>query len=585
MKKRLFGLFLVLVILTSHFAGCTTENSASSSNDASTEEQISTQAEESPNISEEEISIATPEKSSSILEDSAIEAAAAEQMPEDYVLPINEEAVQISVFYPMRSGTHPSKTDEKAVFWHRLQEYLGYEITWTEPYQSAASEQFNLTIASGDFPNIVFESLIAMTGSVYTGGYDLAVDEDVYLDLTPYLESYAPHYNYLLQDPNIYNDIVTEEGHIVPFATINSELAKTGMGPVINKEYWEATGLELPTTIDELHEVALAMKNNGVASPLAVSAEGDIIEGLVSQAMGASFEGIPIIENSTGELILDVTTDETRAYIELFRQWFSEGLLDPDFASISEMDFTPFNNGTVGTASGMGFMLDSYYDLYGVYQQPLPIIHGEGLEDGQVLLDRWPTSLVNSMPGIALTTSCEDDDVIEACMRMCDFFYSDEGFIVCNYGWEEGETYEIVDGQPVPNDFFNERDPELDVANKSLYTSDGDFGYVYPNFNFDVGSETMIEASELWTLPEDQPNALYTTLPENMKLNAEETAQVASLLTDLQTYAESTVLLWMTAQTELNDASWNEFVSRCESMNLDQILKVYTGAYERYTSA
>ena len=162
------------------------------------------------------------------------------------------------------------------------------------------------------------------------------------------------------------------------------------------------------------------------------------------------------------------------------------GALDPDFASISEMDFTPFNNGTVGTASGMGFMLDSYYDLYGVYQQPLPIIHGEGLEDGQVLLDRWPTSLVNSMPGIALTTSCEDDDVIEACMRMCDFFYSDEGFIVCNYGWEEGETYEIVDGQPVPNDFFNERDPELDVANKSLYTSDGDFGYVYPNFNFDV---------------------------------------------------------------------------------------------------
>ena len=67
-----------------------------------------------------------------------------------------------------------------------------------------------------------------------------------------------------------------------------------------------------------------------------------------------------------------------------------------------------------------------------------------------------------------------------------------------------------------------------------------------------------------------------------MKLNAEETAQVATHLTDLQTYVESTVLLWMTGQTELTDSSWQEFVDKCDSMKLDDILEVYTGAYERY---
>lgn len=188
------------------------------------------------------------------------------------------------------------------------------------------------------------------------------------------------------------------------------------------------------------------------------------------------------------------------------------------------------------------------------------------------------------MPGIALTTACLDDDLVEPCMRLCDFFCSDKGFLVGNYGWEEGETYEIVDGKPLPNDFFNQRDPDLDVANKSLYTSDSDFGYVYPNFNFDIGSETMIEASKLWTLPEDQPSALYTSLPENMKLNAQETNQISSMLTDLQTYVESTVLLWMTGQSELDDAAWDTFVSRCQSMNLEEILAVYTEAYERYIS-
>lgn len=578
MRKTLLSLCLALTMLLSLLAGCGEETTSAASSIPEPSQAEAAAPVEAPEPS------AAPEPAPAEVPSAEEPDVPEAQMPEDYTLPLNETPVELTAFYPMRAGTHPSKSDDKAVFWRRNQENLGYDITWVEPYQSAASEQFNLVIAAGDFPHIVFESMIAMSGSAYTGGYDLAVDEDVYLDLTPYLEEYAPHYNYLLQDPGIYNDIVTEEGRIVPFATINSETAKTGMGPVVNKEYWEATGLPLPTSVDELYELAKAMKANGVAAPLAVSAEGEITEGLVSQAMGASFVGQPIIDNATGELILDVTTDETRAYIELFRQWFSEGLLNPDFASISEMDFTPFNNGTIGTSSGMGFMLDSYYDMYGVYQQPLPILHGEGLEDGQILLNSWPASLVSAMPGIALTTACLDDDLVEPCMRLCDFFYSDQGFLVGNYGWEEGETYEIVDGKPIPNDFFNERDPDLDVANKSLYTADSDFGYVYPNFNFDIGSGTMIEAAELWTLPEDQSAALYTSLPENMKLNAQETNQISSMLTDLQTYVESTVLLWMTGQNELNDQTWGDFVSRCQSMNLDEILAVYTEAYERYTS-
>ena len=580
--KKYFALILALAMILSLFTGCggdTAEVSAAPASEASTVSAPEAPVEEAPEAPVEE-PVSAAEAS---LEEVAVDPGV--QKPEEYELPLYEEPVEISVFYPVRSGTHPSKSSELQVFWTRLQENLGYKISWTEPYQSAASEQFNLVIAAGDFPHIVFESLIAQQGSAYTGGYDLAVEEEVYLDLTPYLEEYAPHYNYLLQDPGIYNDIVTEQGRIVPFATVNSVAAKTGMGPVVNKEYWEATGLELPYTVDELHELALAMKNNGVEKPLAVTAEGSIVEGLVTQAMGASIAGTPIIDNATGELILDVTTPETRAYIELFIEWYQEGLLDKDFTSITEMNFTPFNSGSVGTSSGMGFMLDSYYDFYGVYQQPLPVLHGEGLEKGQVLLKSWPASLVSAMPGIALTTACEDDDLIEPCMRLCDFFYSDEGFLVCNYGWVEGETYERdANGNPIPNEFFNDRDPDLDVAYKSLYTSDSDFGYVYPNFNFDVGSETMMEAAECWTVPDDQPSALYTTLPENMKLNAEESSQISTLLADLQTHTETTILLWMTGQTELSDESWETFVADCEAMSLDEILEVYTGAYERYTS-
>jgi hypothetical protein len=39
----------------------------------------------------------------------------------------------------------------------------------------------------------------------------------------------------------------------------------------------------------------------------------------------------------------------------------------------------------------------------------------------------------------------------------------------------------------------------------------------------------------------------------------------------------------MTGQTDLTDATWNDFVSNCQSMGLDDILAAYTSAYERYT--
>lgn len=574
MKKRLLILLTVLAMMLSLMAGCASKTEETAPAEESSAAQESAPAEESVPAEEE---VPAEGEEAAPVEDVV-------EKPAEYDMPFYEEPAEISIFYPTRSGSHPSKSSDVTVFWKRLVDNLGYSITWTEPYQSTALEQFNLTIASGEYPNIVFESLLAQSGSAYTGGYDLAVEEEVYMDLTPYLEEYAPHYNYLLQDTTIYNDIVTDSGRIVSFATINSEASKTGMGPVINKEYWEATGLELPDTIEKLHDVGVAMRDNGVKAPLAVTAEGSIVESLVSQAMGASFSGALLIDNASGELILDATTDQTRSYIELFNEWYNEGILDKDFLSITEMDFTGFNNGDIGTASGMGFMIDSYYDTYGVYQQALPVIHADGLGEKELLLASWPSSPVNSMPGIALCTSCEEEDVVEACMKLCDFFYSDTGYLAANYGWVEGETYEMVDGKAMPLPFFDERDADLGIANKSLYTSDGDFGYVYPNFNFDTGTETLVTASELWTVPEDQPNSIYTSLPSNMKLTADESDSIGSSYTDLQTHIESTVLKWMVGEAELTDASWDEFVATCQSLDLDKIIEVYTGAYERYIS-
>lgn len=50
-------------------------------------------------------------------------------------------------------------------------------------------DQFALLIAGGDWPDIAVGGI-----RYYTSGSEAAVEDDVFFDLSPYLEEYAPDY-------------------------------------------------------------------------------------------------------------------------------------------------------------------------------------------------------------------------------------------------------------------------------------------------------------------------------------------------------------------------------------------------------
>lgn len=162
-----------------------------------------------------------------------------------------------------------------------------------------------------------------------------------------------------------------------------------------------------------------------------------------------------------------------------------------------------------------------------------------------------------------------------------DWFYSDEGAEISNYGWVEGETYDVVDGEKRINEFYGLRD-ENNNANRGLYTTDLDFGLVYINIATEVYTDKQMAAVKAWTPDPEYPKAIYYGLPTAAALTSEESEAVTTLLSDLSTYVETTVMRWYHLDDELNDDTWNTFVSTCEGMHLDEILETYTAAYERY---
>ena len=582
--KRYFSLLLVLALIAGLLAGCGAQADAPVSEQAesaSVQEAAEPQAADEP--AEESPEEAAGSEEDSVLEESALEAEPLYEKV-DYELPLFPEQATISLFYVLRGamggGYTPSKDSEESIFWSRVQETLNVDLVFTEPSEAAASETYNLMIAGGDMTDLICENNLAGMGQTcaYNGGYDKAIADEVYLDLLDYID-YAPNYAYyIMNDPDNKKVALTDEGHLPAFYQVYNETGLNNMGEVVNTDMLDETGMDIPDTVDGWVEVLEKMKNNGVPYPMEVSYSGSIMQNSFQSAIGATLDTTLLIDNATGDLVLGVISDESRRYMELFIDCNRKGLMDPDWINTPMMNFSPFLSSETATRSCMASELSTFYDYYGIHIEACPIVHRDGFGDKETAIDAATQSTISAMGAMVVTTDCED---IEAAMTFMDWFYSDEGADCGNYGFVEGELYEVVDGKKQINDTYEAKN-EGNVALKSIYTHDGDFGLIYPNMRYAVADELAKKAYDLWATGDSTESAIYTSLPTTVALTADEAEQITTHLGDLDTYIDTTVFAWLNLGTELNDQTWEEFVTNCKNFDLDEILSVYTAAYERY---
>ncbi len=585
--KKLLAIILACAMAMALLAGCGSTTEAPADSAVQTESTEEGTREESPAAEPAETEDAEePAEAEDSEEDAEAEDAAPEESPYEkvsYELPLFEETKEFSVFYPLRKGgggsTMPTRDSEDYPFWARLQENLNVDLTFREPMDDVAATQYNLMVASGDLTDLVFESIISTTSCAYTAGYDKAIEDDIYINLMDYIE-YAPNYAYyaLGNEANA-KVIVTDDGNIGAFMKIFSEPEKTNIGLTAHKSYLDDTGLPMPETVDDWMEVFASMAANGVKYPCDVNVSGQIQNGAFARAMGACLDTAFLVDAETGGLVFGPTTEETKEYIELFIEISEKGWMDPDWFNFMGMENPLFVDGSIATCTQIGQRLESLSTEYGFDLEPCPVVHREGYGPGELAIGEVAYPLASSGGGIAITTACED---IEGAMTLIDWTYSDEGAELCGYGWIEGETYEIIDGQKRINDFYQATNEVYTFGNKTLYTSDRDFGYVHPNLSYYVARDLQKLANDRWTPVSDNASAIYMNLPGSVRLNSDESSELTTLISDLQTYIQSTFYGWMCGTTPYSDSAWDEFVSNCQAMSLSDIQEGYEAAYQRY---
>lgn len=569
MKKhtKFFAMLLVLSMMVMALSACGSGTSAA---------EPSTQEIGAPETTEavQETTVAEPEPADAEApEEAAVEESVEgpEETPEPVVieLPIVEEPVTYSMWTTLHPAYMMYVTDlADLLVWSTISERTGINFDFTAVSGITASDSFNLMMAGADYTDIITEM------DLFSDGIDAAIEQDILVDVAGEVEEYAPTYwDMVKSDPTAYLTLVTDSGAVGTIAALRGDTISTDMnGIMIRGDWLKEFDMDDPDTMEDIHAyLTTAKETNGAVSQF--SADG--LDGTILTSFNLDGNSGYIVKDGTVSSIYQ--ENSFRDYLETARDWYKEGLIDPDFYSIDDItenaskvangQYSMCSNSAQGISRITQFVSDpdSTIELY-----PVAYIsaNGEEIHVGQT------SPLITDKDCWAFTTAC--DDVVPL-VKLVEYMYSDEGYLLYNYG-VEGETYTLADdGTPEWTDMMvNNPDYAFDIM-EYLYataTIPGARDYSREAFNF---SENELRCMEVYG---NMTDGAYN-YPTYAVMTGDESTKYSALSSDLETYTESAILAFITGQEELNDSSYNDFISTVQNMGIEEMVAIKQAAYDR----
>ena len=486
--------------------------------------------------------------------------------------PIQNKEGKLTYFTTLREnirttyGTYSETPLAKHLF-----EVMGIDVEYIHPNSQSTISVLNVFIASGTVPDI-----IEFTWNNYPGGPEKAMDDGVVLPLNDYIQAYAPNYSrYLTENPDIVKMVTTQSDRHYGFPLIREdESLYTFMGPFIREDWLSKLSLPIPETISDWEAVLTAFKNE-LNVPIPFST--DIYEYDVTGAFCGAFGVVPGFYVEDGIVKHGALSDGYFEFLQLFRRWYENGLLDPNFGR-REVSYIPDImlegklGSTVQTAgSTMGKIQelaiaagDNEFHLVGT---PYPVLNrGERPKFGHT-----------SFPVISTAISAASNNKELAC-KFLDFGYSDEGKLVYNFGIPD-ESYTMVDGHPKYTDvILNNPDYPVNVA-MSFYIKSNDQGpfiqmkdYLTQYYK----TPELKQALSLWL----ETDAVKHIIPE-IGFSAKDSLATYDSLTQLDTYTKDKLVRFVMGLDDLE--TYPEFRAEME-VRTRELLAIYQQSYDKYMS-
>ena len=579
MKKKLLSMLLALTMLASLLTACGGSSGAASSAGSASAPAPKTEAPaETPQEPTEVIPSAAEPTEASAME-SAEEPSV--QIPEvSYPLTDTPETFSLWYSFPgdLSDIMDAYLSGGQSSVLKAVADKTGVSLTFMLQSVTTASDNFNLLVASGDYPDFFYNA-----SSYYTGGIDKAVEDEVLLDVTDLVPEFAPNYYYnITKDPDTLSEVSTPSGRLVEIQRLEAEYTKSSTGLVIRKDWLDELGKDMPVTLEDLHDVLTAFKNEkGAAEALGLPYTGVMDEDEICSAFDvggvyAAFMGSYPVYVVDGKVKFGWVEDGFKDYLTMMHQWYDEGLLGSDFYIENTghgLDASKTTTGQSGVFTCDYFQMDLLQSQMAEEGAEIQAMAAPVMEEGQTLHFANKKTLVGDNSW-SITTACHDP---ELALQYMDYFFTDEGSTLCNYGVEgEGMAFD-ENGEPQYTELvYNNPDHSMRETQVMYTLTIGPF--IEKESRSDIAySQKEIEARSIWDSNTDDAYTMPST-----EMSAEQASEMAGIMGDLMTYATGKVTEFIIGSDDL--ANWDAYLQQMESLNIGRVIEIYQAVYDTYTA-
>lgn len=443
------------------------------------------------------------------------------------------------------------------------------------PMETDSTEAFNLMIAGQDIPDIVGgnRDLINQYGM-----------EGAFMPLNDLIEEYAPDFKKILdENPDIKGAITAADGNIYQIPFVYESLVSEAW--FVRQDWLDAVGMEAPTTVDELHDVLTAFVNedpngNGQKDEVGyftrLTNTDNVLKGLLS-LFGIQDAWHTDEEGNVG---VGLYSEEYKEAIKSVSQWYAEGLIDPEIftrGSNARDILFPENNGGV-----IHDWIPSTTGYNEKLQESVPGFKVVGiLPPTDVNGDQWEVEARARLSGAGWAIGANNEHPEET-MKYMNFWWTEAGRRLQTYG-VEGDTYTMVDGEPVYTDkVLNATNPINDYM-RQIGGQIEDMASLHDNSYERFMSDE--EGNRVTKMYEESGlvNKMNVKLPA-VSFTQEELDVVNSKWQPCRNYMLEQLQKW-TFDGSTIDAEFDQYMANLKSMGIKDVIAAYQSAYDRLMEA
>lgn len=468
----------------------------------------------------------------------------------------------------------------KELKWYDVaEERTGIHVDYISGPEEAADvySEVDQRVISGDLPDAV------MTKLAQTNVYG---PQGVFADLAPYIEKYAPNLQKYIDDNPDYKALVTDkDGHIYGLCKETPIFADL-IGYRVDQ--FKAAGIDPDSivTIDDFTKALETLKayygkDNPNYYPL--TGRDTAIRfaswfGAASNISSTESNGI-YINGHYKDGSIDIMNDGAYKMAETMKKWYDEGLIQPEWVAgtFSEADWE------AAMLNGNGSVFYDYYNRAEWFMENGGPDNDPNYQMGVLNFIKDdngnPQKMTVSMKYndecvTAVNANCSEDK-IKTILTFIDYFYSEEGEILANYG-VEGESFKDTNGD---KEFI------VDYQTEEA-TPAGEKRWSFLSDRFTVCKPVDNEAFFKWNAPliAEATGRLYTD--ENLgtsyvlKFTDDQSKEVTNLLASVYDAQMSGIAQFIDGTRELTPDNWAAFQQEMNDLGLSRIEEIQLAAYQ-----